>query len=131
MIRLSTLGRIPLMRSGEITLYRQIYERVRASVLSGKLVEGARKLARSPLFNSRLVRDFPPGSSEGVLISSMTAQGFVPSGKCRSDASIHIASFHANGRGFLGYATDAQVYWRADQNGRVIWTKGFVAYTGL
>lgn len=38
----SILGRVALARSVETTLYRQVYERVRASVLSGRLAAGTR-----------------------------------------------------------------------------------------
>ena len=90
-----------------------------------------RELAVSPEFNSRLESGFPPGSSEQAFIDSLTGQGFVLSGRCKADSTVRIASFHADGSGFLAYATNAQVYWQADADGRIVWTKGFVRYTGL
>ncbi len=89
------------------------------------------QLAISPEFNSRLQNAFPPGSAERDLLASLSAQGFVLSDPCKADSTIRIASFHADGRGFLRYATNAQVYWQADADGRIVWTKGFVAYIGL
>jgi hypothetical protein len=90
-----------------------------------------RDLAVSPEFNSRLENAFPQGSPEEALIDSLTGQGFVLSGQCKADSTIRFLSFHAEGSGFLPYATNAQVYWQADANGRIVWTKGFVRYTGL
>jgi hypothetical protein len=90
-----------------------------------------RDLAVSPEFNSRLENAFPQGSPEEALIDSLTGQGFVLIGQCKADSTIRFLSFHAEGSGFLPYATNAQVYWQADANGRIVWTKGFVRYTGL
>jgi hypothetical protein len=89
------------------------------------------KLAISPEFNGRLESAFPPGSTAQVMIDSLTGQGFVLGGQCKADSTIRFASFHADGRGFLAYATNAQVYWQADAGGNIVWTKGFVAYLGL
>ena len=91
----------------------------------------ARQLAISPELNSRLESSFPRGSPEQTLIESLGSQGFALSDHCKSDSTIRIATFHSPGRGFLAYATDAQVYWQADAKGRIVWTKGFVAYRGL
>jgi hypothetical protein len=90
-----------------------------------------RELAISLEFDSRLASAFPPGSPQTALIDSLVGQGFVLSGECKADSTIRIASFHANGRGFIAYATNAQAYWQVDTDGRIVWTKGFVSYTGL
>jgi hypothetical protein len=90
-----------------------------------------KQLAISPEFNSRLEKSFPPGSAEQALIDSLEKQGFVLNGHCKSDPTINEASFHANGTGFLPYATIAAAYWQADAEGRIVWTKGFVRYSGL
>lgn len=88
-------------------------------------------LALSPEFNSRLAAEFPPGSAEKDLIATLRHQGFQPAGTCPTDARIKIWGFHAEGSGFSGPAITAQAYWQADSQDRVVWTKGFVAYTGL
>jgi hypothetical protein len=90
-----------------------------------------RELALSPELNSRLEAQFPPGSPEQALIDSLTEQGFVLSGQCKTDSTIRIASFDAPGHGFLPYATSAQVYWQADADRRIVWTKGFLMFIGL
>jgi hypothetical protein len=90
-----------------------------------------RELAVSPEFSSRLENAFPPRSPEQASIDSLTAHGFELRGQCKADPTIRIAGFHANGSGFLAYAPNAEVYWQANADGRIVWMKGFVMYTGL
>jgi hypothetical protein len=75
--------------------------------------------------------NFPPGTPERELADSLQRQGFVLDGHCESDASIKVASFYAKGTGILPYATIAQAYWHTDAEGCIVWTKGFVRYSGL
>lgn len=89
------------------------------------------QLALSPELNARLAANFPAGSREETLIESLNQQGFTVTGQCASDPSIRIASYDAKGSGFVPHETHAQVYWQADSAGRIVWTKGFVRYTGL
>jgi hypothetical protein len=88
------------------------------------------QLALSPEFNDRLKHDFPPGSPEQTLVDSLERQGFRQAGSCKSDPSIKVASFYAKGTGLLPYATMAEAYWQTDGD-RIVWTKGFVSYSGL
>lgn len=94
-------------------------------------IRNAGKLAVSPEFDSRLEAAFPPGSPQEALIDSLTGQGFVLAGACKTDSTVRIALFHLNGRALSRLEMGADVYWRADKEGRIIWTKGFVMYVGL
>jgi hypothetical protein len=93
-------------------------------------IKAMRQLALSPQFNDRLNSDFPPGSLEQTLVDSLRKQGFRDAGYCKSDQSIKLATFYAKGTGLLPYATVAEAYWQADGD-RIVWTKGFVRYSGL
>jgi hypothetical protein len=73
----------------------------------------AGKLAVSPEFNGRLEAAFPPGSPQAVLIDSLTAQGFVLSGQCKTDSTVKIALFHLDGRALSRLEMGAEVYWQA------------------
>jgi hypothetical protein len=108
-----------------------IARRHRPRRLVGCVPPDERQRGRVPPDYSRLASAFPPGSPQTALIDSLVGQGFVLSGECKADSTIRIASFHANGRGFIAYATNAQAYWQVDTDGRIVWTKGFVSYTGL
>jgi len=89
------------------------------------------ELAISPEFNDRLATRYPPGSAEIRLLEDLTREGFKDSGHCESEPAIRIMAFHADGIGLLVSAITAQAYWQSDAQGRIVWTKGFVAYTGL
>lgn len=89
------------------------------------------QLAISPEFDQRLRNEFPPGTDSNTLINSLTAQGFVLAGVCKNEPTIQIATFYQKGQGFLPYDTFAQVFWKTNEQGRIIWTKGLVSYSGL
>jgi hypothetical protein len=86
-------------------------------------------LALSPELNQRLRDEFPPGSREDRLIATLIEQGFtIDSGRgddqaCKNDKSVHGADFYR----VLWIGTkSAVVYWKTDQHGNLLWTKGFV-----
>lgn len=89
-----------------------------------------RQLALSPEFNDRLKNEFPAGYPERVLVDALRKQGFHDADYCKSDPSIKLATFYAKGVGLLPYATIAEAYWQAGGD-RIVWTKGFVSYSGL
>jgi hypothetical protein len=86
-------------------------------------------LGLSPEFNERLARQFPPGSDEQKLVGTLTAVGFQSIGTCEEDKSIRILRFDRRDDVFPGVT--AWVYWKDDSRGKILWTKGFVAYTSL
>ena len=90
-----------------------------------------RKLAISPELDQRLLEAFPPGTTEESLTSFLLKQGFSFNGSCDTDPLVRHASFNLKAKGFLRYSTHAQVFWRVDADGRVVWTKGFAGFTGL
>jgi hypothetical protein len=94
--------------------------------LSGTTVNST--LALSPELNQRLQQEFPPGSREDALVSSLVRQQFQIQSPCRDDNSIRVARFQQHG-GL--YPMTADVYWKTDQDNNVIWTKGFIQFTGL
>ena len=93
--------------------------------------KGTLQLAISPEFNDRLARKFPPGSSEAGLIEELSRQGFKDASSCEAAPAIRILTFRADGIGLFVSSITAQAYWQSDPQGRILWTKGFVAYTGL
>lgn len=80
----------------------------------------------SPEIVERLRRSFPPGSQSAQLRSSLARQGFKLEGPCSPDRSISFAQFRLNKNEVV-----ADVYWREDTSGRIIWTFGEVSYTYL
>lgn len=87
--------------------------------------------AASPEVRNRLAHQFPPGTPERVLETTLAKQGFITAKACESDPSIHRATFSQRGGGFWGpYPAFAWVAWKVDAEGKVVWTKANVAYTG-
>lgn len=69
----------------------------------------------------------------GVLVACSSNKAKVPpllQGARADDPSIKVASFYAKGTGLLPYDTIAEAYWQTDGD-RILWTKGFVRYSGL
>jgi hypothetical protein len=87
--------------------------------------------ARSPEVETRLKRQFPPGTAAALLEQSLISQGFVHSENCANDASIRRATFRQEGSGLIVYTAFAVVAWKVDNQGKIVWTKAMVAYTGL
>jgi hypothetical protein len=81
-------------------------------------------LAISPEFNQRLEERFPPGSPQIALSNSLNSVGFLTGPACDTVPEIRSLIFRSNG-------TMALVEWESDGQGRILWTKGFVAYTSL
>jgi hypothetical protein len=90
-----------------------------------------RPLAVSPELDLRLAEQFPAGSSERRLVDALRTQGFELMAPCKNEQSIRVAAFVQHGGGLLSYPITANVYWKVDQSGNIVWTKGFVRYTGL
>lgn len=89
------------------------------------------RVALSPELNQRLDEQFPTGSSENALVQSLISQGFTIFHRpCDNDAAILHANFQQRGGGLFYYPMTANVFWKAD-GGKVVWTKGFVAFSGL
>jgi hypothetical protein len=85
--------------------------------------------AHAPQVEARLARDFPAGTPEQALLAALTRQGFKSDGACDNDPSIHRAVFNQAGGGLFGpYPARAQVAWKVDGEGRVVWTKAQLAY---
>ena len=79
----------------------------------------------------RVERTFPAGTPQTEVVSSLSRQGFKIEPVCASDPTIAYATFIQSGGGFYGpYPAFAEVTWKVDPTGRVIWASGSVAYTG-
>jgi hypothetical protein len=93
-------------------------------------------LARPPQKGSseveaRLARQFPAGVDAGGLVATLRTQGFSFDDECDNDPTIHGAQFVQGGGGFWGpYPVNADIAWKADRAGKIVWTKANVAYTG-
>ena len=85
-----------------------------------------RNLAASPEILERLRKSFPLGSSSAVLRSALVKQGFKLMGSCSPDGTISWAQFRKNGNEVV-----ASIFWREDQNGKLAWYLGDIAYTWL
>ena len=90
-----------------------------------------RTRALSPELNQRLIQAFPAGSSEKHLVETLRQQGFELLPPCGTDASVHSAAFTQHGGGILSYPLTANVSWKVDNSGHVVWTQGFVRFMGL
>jgi hypothetical protein len=66
----------------------------------------------------------PAGSSAAALAKDLQRQGFKLLEACGSDASVHWAT-HRSGWRF------ANIYWKVDPGGNLLWTRGYVAWDGL
>jgi len=87
--------------------------------------------ALSPEVSQRLDAQFPPGSSSAKLWAFLKAQGFKETPPCANEKSIRHAVFTQEGGSFFGpYPAWSQIAWKEDENGRVVWTKATLAYTG-
>jgi hypothetical protein len=80
----------------------------------------------SPEIIERLRKQFPPGSSSAALRSALVLQGFKLHGPCSPDHSISFAQFRLNKNEVV-----ANVFWREQSDGQIIWTFGDVGYTFL
>jgi hypothetical protein len=90
----------------------------------------AKDQALSPELNERLQRQFPPGTPQERLISTLAKQRFEPPVPCSDDKTIRSARFYQSG-GLLAYDTRAEIFWKVDQANNLVWTKGFIFYVGL
>jgi hypothetical protein len=88
-------------------------------------------LGLSPEFNQRLSETYPPGTDGAFLAAALTDQGFKMGLPCTADETIRRASFHQTPKGFLPYTITATAEWKVDTANIVVWTKGFVSYSGL
>lgn len=85
-------------------------------------------LALSPELTERLQQEFPAGSSGGHLGEVLSQMGFSLLPPCNDDPSIGRAEFKQSGG---PYPLSAWVFWKVDDHGTIVWTKGVVRYIGL
>ncbi len=89
------------------------------------------ELALSPQFNVRLMREFPPGTAEAYLVEELVKIGFSRPQNCKGDLATRSAFFRQHGGSLRHFAMGASVFWRIDDSGNLIWTKGFVEFDGI
>jgi hypothetical protein len=88
--------------------------------------------SHSPEIVQRLRHDFPTGSQASNLRAVLLRQGFSVHDACSPDKSVSWAEFRQRGgNGITAMAAFGTVYWKQDGNGRLIWTTGDIAFTGL
>ena len=88
--------------------------------------------SHSPEIVQRLRRDFPVGSSATRLREVLSGQGFSIHDACSHDKSVSWAEFRQNGgNGITAMPAFGTVYWKQDQAGRLVWTTGDIAFTGI
>jgi hypothetical protein len=90
-----------------------------------------RPIATSPELDQRLAQLFPTGSNERMLVETLRGQGFELLPSCKSDHSIRVAAFEQHGESVSSYPIIAHIFWKVDNSGKIVWTKGFVRYVGL
>lgn len=87
--------------------------------------------ALSPELMQRLTRQFPAGSNANRLEQALREQGFDVDMPCKGLSAIRPGEFRQSGGHLFGsYPIWAQIAWEQDDAGRIIWTKGTVAFTG-
>ena len=74
--------------------------------------------------DDRLAARHPAGSSASALAKDLRRQGFRLHTSCGTEASVRWA-VHRSGWRF------ANVYWKVDPAGNLVWTRGYVAWDGL
>lgn len=91
------------------------------------------KIALSPELEERLSVQFPEGTEETSLTSALASQSFQPpTGACPDDSTIRVSLFPPQTRGgLLRGSKAAQVFWKVDAHGRIVWTHGTVYHEGL
>jgi hypothetical protein len=82
-------------------------------------------------FDERLSTMFPRGSDSSQLGEALRKMNFMIEGTCETDASIKFARFDQAGLGNYLFPLTAIVYWKVDSQGKVVWTKGSISFTGL
>jgi hypothetical protein len=87
-------------------------------------------LADTPEFDLRLSREFPNGSSNAHLVATLEQMGFRSIGNCDTDPSIHVERYDQEPLVLGLYPLTATVYWKTDPKKKVLWTRGFIFYTG-
>lgn len=85
----------------------------------------------SPEITQRLRQQFPPGTAEADLTRLLADEGFDAPLACEADSSIRHAHFFQKGTGFLPYDANADVFWKVDADGRIVWAQGGIFYQGL
>ncbi len=88
------------------------------------------KLALSPELNVRLLREFPPGTAEAHLLEELVKMGFSRPRACEGDSTTRSAFFQQHGGSLRHFAMAANVFWKVDDSGVLVWTKGFVSFDG-
>lgn len=90
------------------------------------------ELADSPELDRRLQMEFPSGTPEHELIAKLRQMGFGTMSRCDDDQAIRMARYDqaAQPDVFLFFPMTATVYWKVDKNTNVVWSKGFVSFTG-
>jgi hypothetical protein len=87
--------------------------------------------AHSPEIVERLRRDFPAGTSAARLRDSLSRQGFTIR-DCPLDRSVAWAEFRQHGgNGITAMAAMGTVFWKQDRAGRLVWTTGDIAFSGV
>lgn len=81
-------------------------------------------------FTNRLLAAFPPGTREDSFLSGIKKLGFQVKGHCDHDRTIGIA-FYDEKPTFKIVSLSAFIYWKANADHKLLWTKGNVGYTGL
>lgn len=85
--------------------------------------------ALSPELTARLQSQFPVGSDARQLERALRNQGFGPVEACANEPAVRSTQFRQSRDGFPS-GVFAHVAWE-ERNGRVMWTKGHVSFTGL
>jgi len=79
-------------------------------------------------FDKRLAHEYPPGTSEASVVSSLKSLGFEVDGACKEDNTIRYAHYLQRGVGLVSLGAD--VFWKVDAKREIVWIRGSVSYTG-
>jgi hypothetical protein len=90
------------------------------------------KVSSSPEFEARLKELVSRSSSEQALIKALSGQGFhMADPPCANDAAVRSAMVIRDDKGLIPYAASATAYWRVNDEARIEWVHGTIAFSGL
>jgi hypothetical protein len=87
----------------------------------------------SPELEQRLSQRFPAGSPEAALVAALAEQGFGASMACPNNPSVRSAWYAPPQRDSGPWPAEvyAEVFWKVNDQGSIVWTHGYVRWMSL
>jgi hypothetical protein len=98
--------------------------------MRGKLGGKTPETAHSPEIVAKLRKQFPAGSSAAALESALLTQGFKM--EICNMPNVKRATFsQTGGNGITSMSAFANVTWKTNASGQIVWTTGNISFLGL